>query len=326
MDIFIWPLSFLFLLLPPAVYFFLPEKKKTLKTQALKIPFFNQIKVLKKTTNTSQKNNKTALILLSVSWIFLVLAAARPVWYSSIKTLPLETRNIILSLDVSGSMKEQDFTIKGEKVDRLSAVKWVVDDFLTTRQNDNIALVLFADEAYTYAPLSYDKKTLKALFNEINHGIAGNMTAMGDGLALAIQNAIKVQAKSRIVILISDGEASPSLVGLKEAIDLAKKHDVKVYTIGIGNPENYQQVFGMKVPIPTTLDEQTLKLIATKTGGEYFLAENTDTLQKIYQKIDELEKDKSKDTMVKPKKELFFIPLFIGLLFLFFALIKRRSE
>ena len=320
MNIFIWPLSFLFILLPFAVYFLLPAKQKKQNTAALKIPFFNQLSVLKKTNNSSLRKEKLKSIFLSIAWIFFVIAAARPVWFLDNKTLPLETRNIILSLDVSGSMKEMDFIINNQSVDRLTAVKQVVDNFLTKRVDDNIALVLFADEAYTYAPLSYDKKTLKSLLQEINHGIAGNMTAMGDGLALAVKNAIKVPAKSQIVILLSDGEASPGLVGLNEAIQLAKEKNVKVYTIGIGNQENYQEVFGMKVPMPSSLDEQTLQFIAKETGGEYFLAQNTDTLRKIYQKIDTLEKNESTQKQVKPKKELFFIPLAIGMLFLIFAL------
>ncbi len=326
MNIFIWPLSFLFLLLPPAVYFLLPKKEKNKNFQSLKIPFFDQIKTLKNQSTQPKSRKKISLFFLILAWIFFVLASARPVWFINHKTLPFETRNIILSLDVSGSMKEMDFVVKGETVDRLTAVKQVVDNFLTKREEDNIALVLFADEAYTYAPLSYDKKTLKSLLKEINHGIAGNMTAMGDGLALAVQNAIKVPADSQIVILLSDGEASPSLVGLNEAIKLAKENNVKVYTIGIGNPQNYQEVFGMKVPLPSTLDEQTLQIIAKETGGEYFLAENTDTLKKIYQKIDLLEKNKSLDKHVKPKKELFFIPLCIGMIFLFLSFLKRRSE
>lgn len=326
MNIFIWPLSFLFILLPFAVYFLLPAKQKKQNTSALKIPFFKQLVALKKTKTSSLKKEKFRSIFLIIAWIFFVIAAARPVWFLDHKTLPLETRNIILSLDVSGSMKEMDFTINNQKVDRLSAVKEVVNNFLTKRVDDNIALVLFADEAYTYAPLSYDKKTLKSLLQEINHGIAGNMTAMGDGLALAIENAIKVPAKSQIVILLSDGEASPGLVGLNEAIQLAKEKNVKVYTIGIGNHENYQQVFGMKVPMPSSLDEQTLQFIAKETGGEYFLAQNTDTLEKIYQKIDALEKNESAQKQVKPKKELFFIPLTLGMIFLFLALLKRRSE
>lgn len=326
MNIFIWPLSFLFILLPFAVYFLLPPKQKKQNTPALKIPFFKELSALKKTSNSSLKKEKIKNIFLSIAWIFFMIAAARPVWFLNHKTLPLETRNIILSLDVSGSMKEMDFIIDNQAVDRLTAVKQVVNHFLTKRVDDNIALVLFADEAYTYAPLSYDKKTLKSLLQEINHGIAGNMTAMGDGLALAVKNAIKVPAKSQIVILLSDGEASPGLVGLNEAIQLAKEKNVKVYTIGIGNQENYQEVFGRRIPMPSSLDEQTLQFIAKETGGEYFLAQNTDTLRKIYQKIDALEKNESTQKHVKPKKELFFIPLAIGMLFLIFALLKRRSE
>lgn len=326
MNIFIWPLSFLFFLLPVAVYFLLPEKEKNQNIQALKTPFFDQIKPLKSSRAKNSHTQKNMPIFLFLSWFFFVIAAARPVWYSDYKTIPFETRNIILALDVSQSMEEMDFVVNNQKTDRLTAVKNVVDDFLTNRPDDNISLVLFANEAYTYAPLSYDKKTLKSLLSEINHGIAGKMTAMGDGLALAVQNAIKVPAKSQIVILLSDGEATAGVVNLNEAIQIAKKHNVKVYTIGIGQTQNYHIFFGSKIQTPSTLDERTLKLIAKETGGEYFLAQNTDSLKQIYQKIDSLEKDKSNDKNIKPKKELFFIPLLIALFFLFFALTKGRNR
>ena len=223
-------------------------------------------------------------------------------------------------------MSEKDFQLGTEPVSRLTAVKKVVTNFLNERESDNIGFVLFGNEAYTYAPLSFDKTTLKSLLEEIGIGIAGNMTALGDGLALAVQTALKVPAKSQIVILLSDGYANTGVVSVPEAIKLAKRNDVKVYTIGIGSNEQIvQNFYGLQVPTPSTLDEKTLKQIASQTGGQYFLAKTTSSLQDIYKVIDNLEKEEISTQSYKPRKELFFIPLFLGLLCLFIALMKRRQ-
>ena len=325
MSIFIWPLSFLFLLLPIIVYFTLPAVKENSNLYALKIPFFKRIESF---SNTSTKTtpSKSVRFFLVLGWILFTLATARPVWYPNTSETPLHARNIVLSLDVSESMSEKDFQLGTEAVTRLTAVKKVVTNFLNKRENDNIGFVLFGNEAYTYAPLSFDKTTLKSLLDEIGIGIAGNMTALGDGLALAVQTALKVPAKSQIVILLSDGYANAGVVSVSEAINIAKRNNVKVYTIGIGSGEQVVQSFyGLQIQTPTTLDEKTLKQIATQTGGQYFLAKTTSSLQDIYKVIDSLEKEEVTIQSYKPRKELFFIPLFLGLLCLFIALMRRRQ-
>ncbi len=324
MSIFIWPLAFLFLLLPIVFYFILPPVKENSNLYALKIPFFKRIKSFDNTSKktTSSKSHRFFLIL---AWILFTLASARPVWYPTVSDTPLHVRNIVLSLDVSESMSEQDFQLGTEPVTRLTAVKKVVTDFLNEREKDNIGFVLFGNEAYTYAPLSFDKKTLESLLNEIGIGIAGNMTALGDGLALAVQTALKVPSKSQIVILLSDGYANTGVISVPQAIELAKRNSVKVYTIGIGSSQQVvQNFYGLQIPTPSTLDEKTLQEIASQTGGQYFLATSTKNLQDIYKVIDNLEQEEITLQSLKPRKELFFIPLFLGLIFLFIALMKRR--
>lgn len=324
MSIFIWPLSFLFLLLPFIVYFTLPPVKESSNLYALKIPFFKRIKSFEQ-ISSKETHSKSSRFFLILMWLFFTTAAARPVWYPSVSDTPLQARNIVLSLDVSESMSAQDFQLGTADVTRLTAVKKVVTDFLNKRENDNIGFVLFGNEAYTYAPLSFDKTTLKSLLDEIGIGIAGNMTALGDGLALAVQTALKVPAKSQIVILLSDGYANTGVVSVPQAIDLAKRNNVKVYTIGIGSPEEMvQNFYGLKIPTQSTLDEKTLQAIATQTGGQYFLAKTTNNLQNIYKVIDNLEQEEINLQSFKPRKELFFIPLFLGVICLFIILMKRR--
>lgn len=324
MNIFIWPFAFLFLLLPIFVYFIFPKVKEENNFHALKIPFFERIKACG--ASVSYKDGKKhGRFFFILAWVLLTLASARPVWYPSASETPLNAKNIVLSLDVSESMAEQDFQIGTTLVDRLSAVKKVVTDFLNKREKDNIGFVLFGNEAYTYAPLSFDKKTLQTLLDEIGIGIAGNMTALGDGLALGVQTALKVPAKSQIVILLSDGYANAGAISVNQAIDIAKRNHIKVYTIGIGTKEKTQNFYGMQVPVPTTLDEQTLQKIAHETGGQYFLAETTQNLQEIYKIIDELEQDSTSSQYLRPRKELFYIPLFFSLLCLLLGFIKRRQ-
>lgn len=326
MNIFEYPEIFLLLLLPFIVYYLLPKKNKVEQQNiyALRLPFFQRVAPFVKPLATNEANLKSK-IFVSLAWLFLITAAAKPVWYLQENKMPLKARNIVLSLDVSDSMKEEDFFMGNNPIPRLMIVKKVVTDFFEKRKDDNIGLVLFGDEAYTYAPLSYDKKTLKTLLDEIGFGMAGSRTAMGDGLALAIQTALKVKAESRIVILLSDGYTNAGRVGLDEAVEIAQKNNVKVYSIGLGGAPIEQQVFGFSVPVETTFDEKSLQYVADQTGGKYFKASTTKDLEGIYNTIDALEKEDGKEKSLQPKRDLFFIPLAISMLFLFFAIINRRG-
>lgn len=271
--------------------------------------------------NTSLKER----IFLILAWLFFVLTAARPVWFDEQARIPQEARNIILALDVSDSMRERDFDLNGNSISRLATVKAVVDDFLQQRTQDNVGLVLFGSEAYTYSPLSFDNKTLRQMLKEIGFEIAGQMTAMGDGLALSVQNAVKVPAESRIVILLSDGYANAGSVSVSEALNLAQKQNVKVYTIGIGSePRVVQDFLRQTVMNPAVdLDEKTLSEIARQTGGQYFRVTSTKDLQEVYALIDRLEKVPQEVLTIRPRKELFYFPLLMGMFFLLMAWLKR---
>lgn len=324
MSIFLWPFSFLLLFLPFAVRLLLPSQENQQYTMALRVPFFERVKsyAVKESSRTVSKGR----FFLILAWVCFVIAAARPVWYSEPTSVPQKARNIVLALDVSDSMKEQDFDIKGKPVTRLAMVKAVVDDFLKNRLQDNIGLVLFASEAYTYAPLSFDNKTLRQMLKEVGFGIAGQMTAIGDGLAMSVQNAVKVPAESRIVILLSDGYANAGSISVAEAVKLAQKQNVKVYTIGVGSePQFVQDLFGTSLINPASdLDERMLMEIAQQTGGNYFRAKSTEDLKQIYILIDQLEKTPQNTLSIRPRKELFYFPLLAGMFFLLIAWLKWR--
>lgn len=327
MDTFVWPFAFFLISLPILTRVFLAthSNESQKNVLALRVPFFDRVSGFGrfKVPNFSFLRG----LLLWTAWIFFVLAAMRPIAYQDTMTLPREARNIMLAIDVSGSMGEKDYNINGLPVSRLSMVKTVVNDFIKNRADDNIGMVVFGSEAFTYAPLSYDKKTLRDLFGEVELGIAGEQTAIGDAVALSVQGVQNAPADSRIVILLSDGYSNAGSVSVAQGVELAKKLGVKIYTIGVGARQRMiQSLMGMMMlGGGSDLDEKTLKAIADATGGKYFRAASTDELQEIYQTIDALEQVQSDELAAKPQTELFYIPLMGCLLCLFGAvLLKRR--
>ena len=325
---FVWP--FVFILLPlPLILRYVLHTSDTLAhsySGALKVPFFERLQKLQHQQHVSKRS--VSPLLWSLLWILFVMAAARPIWIGDPIVLEKEARNIVLTLDVSGSMDEQDFDIKGQPLTRLDMVKHLAEDFIQKRKGDNVGLVIFGSEAYTYAPLSPDTKTLTGLMDEIGVGIAGNQTAMGDALALAVQTAASVPEKTRIVILMSDGFANAGVVQMEEALQITKKANVKVYTIGIGSDKQTIQDFLGFVQINPSLDldENTLRHVAKETGGQYFRAKTSADLQKIYQLIDELETTKAEETTIRPRKEMAYYFILSGLaLWLLAFLIRGRT-
>ena len=299
-----------------------PVSEGNLQLGAIKVPFFERLKKISASKTTSLHRTSLWSIL---AWFFLVMAAMRPVWLGSPIPVQNNARNIMLALDVSGSMGEEDFDLRGHPVTRLDMLKILTDDFITSRTGDNVGLVIFGSEAYIYAPLSPDIKTLRELNGEIGIGIAGTQTAIGEALALATQNSASVPAESRIVILMSDGYANAGSVNVEEGLKLAKNQGVKVYTVGIGSTAKLMQDFFGTIQVNPSLDldEQTLKKIADETGGQYFRAKTTKDLSEIYEIINKLEPVEQNEHFITPRKELFYYPLVLGMIFFLIA-IRRR--
>lgn len=324
-----WPFAFFLISLPILTRVFLAarsneEQKSVL---ALRVPFFDRLSGFGRFSVPTYSLLRG--LMLWAAWGFFIAAAMRPIAYRENTPLPHDARNIMLAIDVSGSMGEKDYDINGLPVSRLSMVKMVVNDFIKNRADDNIGMVIFGSEAFTYAPLSFDKKTLQSLFGEVELGIAGEQTAIGDAVALSVQGVQNTPKDSRIVILLSDGYSNAGSVSVAQGVDLAKKLGVKVYTIGVGAKQKMiQSLMGMMMlGGGSDLDEETLKAIADATGGKYFRATSTGELQEIYQTIDALEQVQSDELAVKPRAELFYIPLMACLLCLFGAvLLKRRAS
>ena len=309
-----WINVFYLALLPLLVWLLPPVKQASITT--VKVPFFTSFwKSLASITNQTKWWLK---LLAVVAWLFLIVAAAKPVWISDAIALPVEGRDLMLAVDVSGSMQETDMKINGREVDRLTMIKYVAGDFIERRKGDRIGLILFGQQAYLQTPLSFDRKTVNTLLSEAIIGIAGKATAIGDAIGLAVKRVRSTTDNNRILILLTDGQNTAGEIQPIKAAELAAQEGLKVYTIGIGADEVYRRtIFGNRRINPSLdLDEATLKKIASITGGRYFRARNTQELNNIYAMLDELEPLAKEDQFYRPTETLFFWPLTLSMLLL----------
>ena len=262
--------------------------------------------------------------LICLSAIILVLA--RPQSFERWEDRKIEGIDIMLSLDISGSMLAADF-----KPNRLEAAKDIGIEFISSRPDDRIGLVLFAGESFTQCPLTIDHAVLINLFSEIKSGMVEDGTAIGMGLATAVNRIKDSKAVSKVIILLTDGVNNSGVISPLAAAEIAEKYDIRVYTIGIGT--NGYAPFPVTTMFGTTsyqnmevkIDEKVLKEIADKTGGKYFRATNNDELREIYGEIDSLEKTQLEvRSYSKPKEEFQYIML-LALLFLFLEQVLRLT-
>ena len=259
-------------------------------------------------------------ILKYMALCLMIAAMARPQWGTRQVNILTEGINIILAVDISESMAALDFKYKGKIVNRLEAVKGVVQDFIAKRNGDRIAMVVFGTHAYTQLPLTRDYNTIASILERLQIGAAGPNTAIGDGIGISLKRLEDVKSKSNIIILLTDGQSNSGELSPSIATELAAQKGIKIYTVGVGT--RGQVPFLIKDPVfgeryvhqQVDIDENALKDIATKTGGLYFKAENTEGLQQIYNTIDSLEKTEVKIKTYAEYNELYrylLIPAFI---------------
>lgn len=316
-----------FLLLLPLPFFvwrFMPAAKIQ-QNQALKVPFFSAMQqIAGQKQQGSVKKNHT--VLLSIIWCLLVLAVAGPQWVGKPQPIQREGRNIMLAVDLSGSMQVMDMRLQGRPIDRLSIVKLAAQEFISKRQGDRLGLILFGDRAYLQTPLTYDRQTVLNMLHDATIGLAGQRTSIGDAIGLAIKRLQQVPKKSRVLILLTDGANNAGVLEPLQAGKMAKEDDIKIYTIGLGAEHMVtQSFFGQRMINPSSdLDETSLKEIAKLTGGQYFRATDTQQLAKIYATIDKLEPVKSDSAIFRPIKDYFYWPLGIAAL-LFLMLLAQLS-
>lgn len=314
------------ILLPlPIIVRWLLKPSKSIEGVALKVPFIDDFQ--QEGNSLTMKNSKIIILLLaSLAWLALVVASAKPIWIGDSVELPVSGRDLMLAVDLSGSMQEQDFELNGQLVDRLVATKVVAGDFIKRRKGDRIGLILFGDRAYLQAPLTFDRKTVYTLLHESALGLAGEKTAIGDAIGLAIKRLRKENDQEHILILMTDGANTAGVVSPHEAAAQAAQEGLKIYTVGIGSESRASRsIFGFNLAAPQTdLDEKTLKSIAQLTGGKYFRARDTQEFQQIYEELDKLVPVEKDVESWRPQTDLFRWPLGLALLLSLLALIMRK--
>lgn len=305
---FYWLWFFLLLPLPLLIRAFFPASV-TVEQTALKVPFLEDFDCEPTSTIAAQK--PWQLWLASVAWGLFIIACARPQWLGEPIEQAISGRDLMLAVDLSESMTAQDFMLENQAVDRLTAIKSVAENFIERRVGDRVGLVLFGTNAYLQTPLTFDRKTVATLLDESAIGLAGESTAIGDAIGLAIKRLQNKDANSRVLILLTDGANTAGEVAPLKAAELAAAHHLKIYTIGVGADEmEVASFFGSRKVNPSAdLDEKTLTEIAQKTGGRYFRARDTQELSKIYQLLDQLEPVEKDKRYFRPSTELYFWPL-----------------
>ncbi len=305
-----YPLLLLLLPLPILLRVFSPSRERA-KGAAIWVPFYAQMSGLG-SSNAVSKRSLWKAITMAIIWGLLVLAVARPQWLGEPIDIPVEGRNLMLAVDVSGSMKEQDMLLQGAQTDRLTIVKSIVAEFIEKRVGDRVGLILFGTNAYIQAPLSFDRKTINTLVDESQIGIAGDKTAIGDAIGLAVKRLREIDSKDKVLILLTDGENTAGAVEPIKAGKIAADAGLKIYTIGIGADEAYRRTFfgyTEKYNPSAGLDEKTLQQIAIDTGAKYFRARSTGELNQIYHEIDKLEPVVGEGEVFTPITELYYLPL-----------------
>jgi len=264
-------------------------------------------------------------ILRLLSIILIIVALARPQSSLSRQDISIEGIDIVLAMDVSGSMLARDFD-----PDRLEASKEVAMEFIDGRPNDRIGLVIFSGETFTQCPLTTDHGVLKTLFQDLKSGMIEDGTALGDGLATAVNRLKTSKAISKVIILLTDGVSNMGALDPLSAAEIAKLYGIRIYTIGVGTtgmaPYPVQTPFGIQLqPMPVQIDETLLREVSRLTDGKYFRATNTVKLRQIYQEIDKLEKSKIDVTEFRKKKEEYLLLTLIACVLLAIEILLRNT-
>lgn len=313
-----WPWLFVLLPLPLLLHFAVP--RASFQQAAIRVPFFQQLNGMHYSQSHRLRGRVGRILLLALIWIGVITAAANPMWWGEPVTLPSSGRDILLAVDISGSMKLEDMELQNQRASRLAVVKSVLDEFIQRRTGDRIGLVLFGSQAYVQAPLTFDRDTVARFLREAQIGFAGEQyTAIGDAIGLAVKRLRARPGDRHVMILLTDGANNGGEVKPLPAARLAADNEIVIYTVGVGAdemviPGPFGGRFGSRRLNPSAdLDETTLQEVAELTGGRYFRARNPGQLEDIYRLLDQLEPVEDSEKTFRPQKFLFFWPLGISL-------------
>jgi len=295
------------------------------KRSALRISFKEDIDAVTGTKNKVSGISRASKIQKLMGWVLFLLivtALAKPMYIGEPLSKEISQREVLVSVDLSGSMATKDFKDKnGTSVNRLKAVKMVLGNFFTQRKGEKIGLILFGNAAFVQAPFTQDLNALEHLLSELSVGMAGPQTAIGDSIGLAVKMFQESNVTDRMLIVMSDGDDTGSKVPPLTAAKLAAAHDVNIFTIAMGDPENAGE---------HPIDTETLKEIAEITDGKFYYAWNSEELEDIYTQIDKLKPKEVKEITHRPKSDLFTYPLMLALFILLgyglYLFVQSRRE
>ncbi|HEY1033041.1 MAG TPA: VWA domain-containing protein [Flavipsychrobacter sp.] len=316
------PLYFGLLLLIPFMLWWQQRTRKKANA-AMRLTTLSGIAFVKPTWRVRFRPVLTVLRVIAL--VALIIALARPQSSNVTENIDSEGVDIVLSVDVSGSMLAEDL-----KPNRIEAAKKVAMNFVDQRPTDRLGLVIFSGESFTQCPITIDHNVLKEQISQVKSGVLVDGTAIGMGLATGVDRLRYAKGKSRILILLTDGVNNTGLIDPMTALEIAKSYKVRVYTIGVGTegqaPFPVQTPFGIqKQMVPVQIDEPLLRKIATETGGKYFRAVNNRSLDAIYKEIDTLEKTKIEISSYKHYAELFFPFALIAVICLVLEMVLRYT-
>lgn len=306
---FSYPWMFVLLLLPFVIYkapwYYISKRS------ALRISFKEDIDAVNGESHAQSGVSRASLgqkILLVLVYLLVVMALAKPLYIGEPLSKEISQREVLVAIDLSGSMATKDFKdSNGTSIDRLEAVKKVLASFFKARKGEKIGLILFGNAAFVQAPFTQDLNALEHLLFELNIGMAGPQTAMGDAIGLSVKMFQDSNVTDRMLIVMSDGDDTGSKVPPLTAAKLAAKNDVSIFTIAMGDPKNAGE---------HPIDTETLTEIAKTTGGKFYYAWNSEELADIYKQIDKLKPKEVKEITHRPKFDLFLYPLLGALLLL----------
>jgi Ca-activated chloride channel family protein len=310
---FAWPWMIVLLGLPILVRAFGPRAKigNASSTPEISFPYIARLKASFPVQQRGRKVDRVYILVLSAVWLSLTCALMGPQLVDQFIPMRNAGHDLMLAVDLSGSMNALDYTNGGTQVSRLDIVKSVVGDFIRQRQGDRVGLILFGSRAYLHVPLTFDTVSVSKMLDNTMVGEAGDTTAIGDAIALAVQNMRDRPEKSRVIILLTDGGDNASVIPPSAAAKLARQYGIRIYTIGVGRkglvpvPGEYGQIELTEFD----LDEGLLQNIASVTGGGYFRAADTGALRDIYAQIDKLEKTQDEARGYLIRRPLYRYPL-----------------
>jgi Ca-activated chloride channel homolog len=250
------------------------------------------------------------LMVAMLAWVLLVVAAARPEWVGEPIVLPVAGRDLMMAIDISGSMEQADFELNNRMVSRIALVKAVAASFIERREQDRVGLILFGSRAYLLTPLTFDRTTVATMLSEAVVGLAGRETAIGDAVALAVKRLRDEPEDNRVLVLLTDGANNAGNIEPLVAAELAAQAGVRVYTIGIGGGlMDSRWPFGTRQVRPgSDFDPEMLQRLAEMTGGRFFAAHAREQLEGIYAELDRLEPSKRDERMFRPRRALYMWP------------------